>query len=228
MADEKVKIADGIFVNEDLHAPKRLTPLGKSYTSLVKVLKYSFSFAVLLVFGVIIAKLSGTDQQHQQAIDPTQKEIAKTTPGQIEVVGAKYEGVDEKGNPYTITADKANRSTKQEDDGILFEMPVTDIVLNDKTWLALKAAGGFFNRFSENIMMEDGVIAYHDSGYEVNMRNIVINLKDKSGSTASPVYVQGPMGSAEAQNMEVKPGAERIIFGGPVNIKIFDLSLIKG
>lgn len=227
MDDKKVKISEGIFVDNDLHAPKRLTPLGKSYTTLVKILKYSFSFAAILVFGALIAKLSGTDQA-PQTVDPTKKEIAKTTPGQIEVVGAKYEGVDEKGNPYTITADKANRSAKTEDDGILFDNPVTDIVLGDKTWLALKAAGGFFNRFSENIMMEDGVIAYHDSGYEINMRNIIINLKDKSGSTASPVYVQGPMGSASAQNMEVKAGGETIILGGPINIKIFDLSLIKG
>ena len=76
-------------------------------------------------------------------------------------------------------------------------------------------------------MMENGVIAYHDSGYEINMRDIVINLQEKSGSTASPVSIQGPIGSAHAQNMEVVAGAEKIIFGGPVNIKIFDLALIR-
>jgi len=224
---QKVNISDNIFVRNDLHTPKRLTPLGKSYTRVVRILKYSFSVIAFLIITTVVIQLSGITEDEQPSQIAKEEESSKTVAGQIEVTGAKYEGVDEKGNPYTITADKANRSTERED-GVLFDNPITDIELDNKTWLALKAAGGFFNRFSENIIMEDGVIAYHDSGYEINMKNIVLNLKDKSGSTASPVSVQGPMGYAEAQNMEVKPGADRIIFGGPVHIKLFDISFLKG
>jgi len=219
-------IAKGIFAKDETRAHTKLTPLGHKYSIFVKTLKLSLFLTSVVIFGVMVSYLSGTDET--SILKNTNiADSEKPVPGQTEVERAKYEGVDTEGNPYTITADKASRSTER-DDGVLFDNPVTDIELNDKSWLALKAAGGFFNRFAENIMLEDNVVAYHDSGYEIDMKNIVINLKERSGSTASPVTVQGPMGFASAQNMEVMPGAEKVILGGPIHIKIFDLSFIKG
>jgi len=208
----------------ELHTPRNLTALGKSYSAFVRNLKLVLFAGFVLIFGVIISYLSGTSET--DFLDNAKNVTEKPTPGQIEVLGAKYEGSDEKGNPYTITADKANRSSERED-GVLFENPVTDIILDNKTWIALKAAGGFFNSGDENIILENEVRAYHDSGYEITMKDIVVNLKNKSGSTAKPVKVQGPMGEALAQNMEVKPGLEKIIFGGPVTITLFNLSFLK-
>lgn len=218
----------GDFSNEltanDIHSPRNLSPLGRRYSSFVKTLKLSMLAGFILILGVLVSYLSETPEK--DLIENSKIIAEKPTPGQIEVVGAKYEGADEKGNPYTITADKANRSSEKED-GVLFENPVTDIILENKTWLALKAAGGFFNSKNENVMLENEVKAYHDSGYEITMKNVVINMKNQSGSTAAPVSIQGPMGEASAANMEVKPGMAKIILGGPINIKLFNLSLLK-
>jgi lipopolysaccharide export system protein LptC len=151
----------------------------------------------------------------------------KTTPGQIELIQAKYEGVDDKGRPYTITADKAAR-VMGAPDAVTFENPQADITLQDKTWVAMKGKTGSFDHATELLNMTGGVSVFHASGYEILLQDLTINLKKKTAETSSPVRAQGPMGSITAQNMAVRNEGELVIFGGPVTLTLFRLSTKEG
>ncbi len=214
-----------------LNAPRMKRPAVEKYSLFVRTLKLIFPLIVIAIIAVLVSYLSMQEQGYisdiseQTSQEKTTQE--KTTPGQIELLGAKYEGVDETGKSYTITADKANRVSESDDD-VAFENPLTDIFLGDETWLALRSEGGFFNSMVEKLLLKESVKAFHDSGYEVDMKDIEIDMNTRSAYTSKPVTIQGPAGEAHAKSMKVLAGGEKIIFYGPLQMKLFNLSLIRG
>lgn len=203
----------------DIYAPRRLSALGQGYSVFVRVLKFILPLAVLVIIGVLIARLSSDPQQKITSLPQEEK----TTPGESELVQAKYEGVDSEGRPYTITADKTVRAMDAPDT-VLFEKPMADITLRDKTWLALKAESGSFDHAAGKLSLTGSVTAFHDSGYEITLQDISVDLKQKTAATSLPVRAQGPLGSIAAKGMTVSSQGDRIVFGGPVILKIFNFS----
>jgi len=214
----------GYSRSPDSYGPRRLSALGRRYYVFVRVMKFALPLAALVIIGALIARISGDPQQQKISLLPDEE---KTTPGQIEVVRAKYEGRDDQGRPYTVTADKASRAMNAPD-RVTFENPVADITLQDKTWVAVKAKTGDFDRTKESLRLKDDVHIFHDSGYEILLQDIEIDLKQKTAFTALPVRAQGPMGTIAAQNMAVKDQGELIVFGGPATLTVFRLSRQKG
>lgn len=201
------------------YRPRRLHALGHSYSFFVKVLKFSLPLAALIIIGTLITRISEDPQQKNLASLPSEE---KTAPGQIELIRAKYEGNDSEGRPYTVSADKATRSMTAPDT-VLFENPLADITLQDNTWVAAKAGSGVFDRIAETMLLTDQVTVFHDSGYEISLQNLNINLKQKTAETSLPVLAHGPMGSIEARNMSVQDQGNLIVFGGPATLTIFHL-----
>ncbi len=200
----------------DAYVPRRLSAFGRGYSVFVRVLKYVLPLVALVIIGILFARLSGEHAQNAS----TMAQGEKTTPGQIELVGAKYEGVDDQGHPYTVTADRAVRDMSNAE-SMRFENPVADITLTDGTWLAVKSRSGFFDRTNETLQLDGGVTVFHDGGYEMTLEDININLRDRTASSEKPVSAQGPLGTIAAQNMTVSDQGFLITFGGPAVMKIF-------
>ncbi|MFH1158428.1 MAG: LPS export ABC transporter periplasmic protein LptC [Pseudomonadota bacterium] len=209
--------------NSGAYAPRRLSALGRGYSHFVRVLKFILPLAALAVIGILIARLAETPQQPILASLPKEE---KTTPGQIELVQARYEGVDDRNRPYTVTADKAVRDMGSPD-AVLFENLLADITLQDKTWVAVRAGSGSLDRKTELLSLKDDVTAFHDSGYEMRLQDLRIDLKRKAAVTTLPVRAQGPMGTVAAQSLSVEEQGDLIVFGGPATLTIFRLSSRK-
>jgi len=206
------------------YTPRRLSVFRQGYSLFVWVLKLALPLAALAIVGILIMRLTtgNPQQQNMAALPPAEK----TTPGQIELVQAKYEGVDEQGRPYTVTADKATRAVNAPDT-VLFVNPIADITLADKTWLAAKAKTGTFDHKTDTLDLKDDVAIFHDSGYEMHTQAIRIDLKQKTASTDQPVQAQGPVGTIAAQNVSVTDQGDLVIFGGPATLTLFSLSMGK-
>jgi len=203
----------------DSFAPRRMSALGQGYSALVKALKLAMPLAALAIIGILVVQMTENGQQKKITALPQNE---KTTPGQIELVGAKYEGVDEEGLPYTVIAEKAVRAMNAPD-MVSFENPAADITLDDGVWIALKGKTGLFDNTNALLTMKEGVTVFHDGGYEMRVEDISINLKKKTAVTQSPVMAQGPMGTIAAKGMEVVDSGDRVIFGGPALLTIFRL-----
>lgn len=201
------------------YTPRRLGAFSQGYSFFVRILKFTLPLAALVIVGILITRLTGEPAQNLASIPKEEK----TTPGQVELVGAKYEGEDDQGRPYTVTADKATRAMDAPD-SVLFENPVADITLQDKTWVAVRGKNGVFDRTTETLDMRDDVTVFHDSGYEMHLQNLHISLKQKAASSTLPVQAQGPMGIITAQNMSVEDQGDLIVFGGPATLTIFRIS----
>ena len=143
-----------------------------------------------------------------------------STPGQIEALAAQYEGVDDQGHPFTLKAERASRDPAN-DKSVLLEKPKADMTLEDKTWLAAEAVSGVYDTDASRLILKDGVSLYHDSGYAFRAKDFTIDLKKRTASTSNPVSAQGPVGTLEAQRLDILDQGNRAIFGGPVRVKIY-------
>lgn len=195
------------------YTPRRVTLIGRGYSRFVSVLKFSLPVAALAIIGVLAFRLSGGGLTAQKVADATPA-AEKTTPGQIELIAPRYEGVDEKGRAYVVTAERAVRAVEAPDT-VVFDNPAAEVELADKSHLSAKGKVGAFDRKLETLVFTSGVTLVHDGGYTVQLADLTIDLKRRGAQTSHPVHGEGPRGTLEAKGMTVSPGGDRIVFTGP-------------
>lgn len=203
---------------------QRLNALGSGYSWFVKIAKLALPIAALVVIGIVVANLN--ENAVEQQIVEMPKDAAQTTPGQIELIAARYEGTDEKGQAYTVSADKATRGT--EKDSVLLDKPKGDLMLENKSWLAVHADKGTYSMDSGHLNLSDNVRLFHDAGYELLMESAAIDIKTRNATSDKPVKGHGPLGEIAAQSLRIDNGGENVVFGGPVTLKIYRLKGSRG
>lgn len=131
----------------------------------------------------------------------------------LTMLNARYQGVDERRQPYTITADMATQS-RQDDDLIDLELPKGDMTLSDGAWLALNARSGEYRRSAEILDLSGGVSLFHDRGFELRSESARINLDGGTAEGRQPVQGQSAFGTVDAEGFRVLDRGQTIIFTG--------------
>ena len=198
----------------------RLSALGRGYSFFVRSAKFALPILALVIVALVIARLQKDPMREELASLPPEE---KTLPGQVELVEARYEGVDEKNQPYTLTADKAAQLPENEN-LILLERPRADITLEDGSWIALHAQSGTFDKQAFLLNLTGDVRLFHDRGYELSTTKMSADLQKRAATAPAQTSVQGPMGRITGARMDVAPGGEKIIFQGPATLILHDLS----
>ena len=182
----------------------------------MRITKIALPLVAIAIMGVVVARLSEDSQIEQLVAAPTQ---GKTAPGQIELVKAKYEGTDAKGRKYTLTADTATRDMNS-DQAVLLEKPRADIALDGGSSLTVHANKGRYDNKASKLFLTGGVTAYHDSGYEIHLQDISVDITTRAAASLLPVTVQGPVGELRAQNIAVTDQGMLVVFGGPAQMTL--------
>lgn len=194
----------------------RLSAFGTGYSRFVRVSKIVLPLIAFALIFVVFARLSGEPKQAQMAERPPEE---KTTPGQVEMIKARYEGVDEQGRRYTLTAQRATRDMKAAQ-AVMLEKPEADLSLKDGGWISVRAAKGRFDNKAEKLALAGGVAVFHDSGYEMHLQNVAVDMAARHAVSRLPVKGQGPLGVIEAANIDILRAGELIVFGGPAKLKL--------
>ena len=138
--------------------------------------------------------------------------------GEVEggrMVDVRYNGVDEKGRPYTLTAETA----KQMDaDRITLTMPKGDITLENGTWLMLTARSGTFIQKANQLDLLNDVTLYRDDGTTMRTTAASVDMKAGAAAGSTPVHVEGPFGVLDAQGFVVVDKGTAIDFAGPAHL----------
>ncbi|MDI1228511.1 MAG: LPS export ABC transporter periplasmic protein LptC [bacterium] len=189
----------------------RLAARGGGYSWFVRISKITLPLVALGLIGLVVARLSEDPRQIQLTELPTKE---KTTPGQVALVKARYEGMDAKGRKYTLTADKAIRNMLS-DEAVSLEKPRADMALDDGGSITVHAEKGDYDNNSKKLSLSGGVTLYHDSGYEMHLQDVAIDVATRHAVTQNPVRAQGPAGELQAQNMDISDEGDLVVFGGP-------------
>lgn len=138
----------------------------------------------------------------------------------IAMIGARYGGLDEKRQPYTITAAEASRSPDSPDVVNLTD-PMADLTLTDGGWIAVQSRRGTYIQNEQQLFLEDHVRFFHDVGYELVTDGLHMDLKTHDVRADKKVAGHGPAGAIEAQGMNFVPAENKVIFSGPATMTLF-------
>ena len=131
----------------------------------------------------------------------------------LSMLNARFDGVDEKDQPYSITADMATQSRRGEN-LLELELPKADITLTEGAWLALTARAGEYDRDARLLDLYGAVNLFHDQGFELQTSKARIDLGAGTASGDHPVQGFGSAGAIESEGFEILERGGTIIFTG--------------
>lgn len=190
--------------------PPRLS--GRSHYSLfVGLMKYLLPALAtgLLLLVVVWPQLRLDNSRFRVKVS----DIALDRADSLTMLNARFEGVDSKNQPYTLTADQA---TQMGEDLSLVQLELLkgDIALADGAWLALDAREGRYDREAEVLDLKGDVTLVHDRGFEIRTETAKLDLKAGVAEGFDPVHGQGPAGTLDAEGFRVIERGDTIIFTG--------------
>jgi len=197
----------------DAEAPANLTRRHARVSLLKKLLPVA---AALLLVALALAPYwrSGPDADrvsyHVQA-------NAGSTPAS-RLLGAKYHGTDQNGQPFTVTADSA---VEQDGNNLALINPAGDITLKSGSWLMLKSDTGLYRQKADMLALSGNVALYRNDGTTMTVPTANIDLRAGSASSSDPVQVQGPFGTLTAANgFSLTGNGAQITFIGPATLTL--------
>lgn len=197
----------------------RLAARGGGYSWFVRISKVTLPLVALGLIGLVVARLSEDPRQVQLTELPAKE---KTTPGQVELVKARYEGMDAQGRKYTVSADKAVRNMLSAE-AVTLEKPKAEMALDGGSMIRVQAEKGDYDNKSQKLSLSGGVTVSHDSGYEMHLQDVAVDVSTRHAATQNPVSAQGPGGTLQAQNMDVSDSGDLVVFGGPAFMTLQNL-----
>jgi lipopolysaccharide export system protein LptC len=169
--------------------------------------------AILLLAAIALwPQLQGADEARRV----TFRRDGAAAPDTLRMQEARFQGLDELGRPYTVTARAATQVTGSE--AIDLVQPTADMLLQDGTWVLLQAASGTFRRDAQMLDLGGGVVLNHDAGYEVRTERASLDLRAQGATGDAPVAAQGPFGTLHGQGFVATDGGKVIVVTGPATL----------
>jgi lipopolysaccharide export system protein LptC len=134
---------------------------------------------------------------------------------------AHYNGVDERGRPYTVTAATA---IQRDEDRVDLTIPNGDITLENGTWLNVRSKQGVYMRKDQQLDLSHDVVVYRDDGTTMTTDSATVAMKDGAASSSMPTHVEGPFGTLDATGFTTVEKGAAIQFWGPVRVELNGVS----
>jgi lipopolysaccharide export system protein LptC len=188
------------------------------YVTVLKILLPSIAVGLILLL-VVWSQMSLDEKRFRIGLT----DLAPEEVNALNVVNARYEGIDKKDRPFTVTA---SRAVQVDDDSEIIDLtdPRADITLTDGAWIAVSASTGRFVRKDDKLDLRGSVSLFHDEGFEFHAETVSINLEESTAVSHDPVEGQGPDGHVTAQGMEVQQGGDRILLTGRSKLVLYPRS----
>lgn len=205
---------------ERLERISRLTRSEKKfnagYSKFIKVARLALALCALVLITLVF-----TWEYDNSAAPQPEKSTSKTQPKvtKNEFLKPRFESVDRKNQPYTVTAAQAKQDEK-DSDLIHLQNPTADMMLSSGHWVAAKADTGTYQQVTQKVYLKGHVSFFHDQGYELRSDDMSIDLSAQNASTHTAVNAQGPQGTLKATGLDAHGEEEIIRFTGPAKLTL--------
>jgi len=186
----------------------------------VRLLKVALPLVVFVTLGYVgywWLESRGT------IVDPTLLQGVPTDAqkkAEVTVQDVKYDGKDDKGRPFSITAVSASH-VDGDDRHISLKKPLADITMSSGAYVALTANDGLLDRDADIITLNGDVTLFHDNGLSFQTDSATINLKEKTAQGSDVVEGQNGDGELVSQGFRVRDDGDTIEFTGKAYMKIY-------
>ena len=133
------------------------------------------------------------------------------------MINARYRGTDERGRPYTLTADTARQAGEGRVDLV---QPKGDMATENGGWLMVQSRQGVFLQRSNQLDLSRDVMLYRADGMTLRTDAVAVDMKAGAAASATPVQMEGPLGTLDAQGFVLLDKGAVIQFTGPARMVI--------
>ncbi len=127
----------------------------------------------------------------------------------------RYHGVDQRGRPYTITADWALQSGPQR---IEMAEPKGDLVPENGGWLMVQSHEGVYIQHAGQLDLSKDVQLYRDDGTTMRTQSAAIDIKSGTAASNDQTHAEGPFGVLDAQGFTLVDKGAVVQFHGPARL----------
>ena len=128
---------------------------------------------------------------------------------------AHYEGIDQSGLPYTMTADQA---VQTDADTVMLTKPAGDMTMKSGSWLMVQSLDGIYHAKVQHLDLSNHVVLYRDDGTTVRTSVAHVDLKASTASGHEVVTADGPFGTLDAHGFAITDRGARLHFTGPAKL----------
>lgn len=187
-----------------------------SYSRFVRLMRLVLPLAAMAVVAVLFLR-TGEDDSMVVTVEESAPEVQEQRISRNELLNPKFESMDKKSQPYTITADRAVQGEKNKD-LIMLERPVGVMTMENGARVHMNSDTGAYRQDTERFFLQGGVNLRHDAGYALQSEEAHIDLKQNFAWSEKPVRGQGPDMTIDAKGVRANGETGKIVFVGPATL----------
>lgn len=170
--------------------------------------------AALMIVGIIVLPLINADEEGLRLAFTAVKDKVDSMPL---MTNPSFQGVDEKNQPYLVTADSA---LQQDEKTIILKNVQADLLTENQTWLSVKANSGTINTEAKMMQLEGDVRLLQQDGYEFRTSSVHVDMNGRLAEGHQPIKGFGPAGEIEAQGFSWRHDEKILRFTGGVLMRV--------
>ena len=188
---------------------------GSSHDRVVRLMK----FGLPAVVGIILAFLALVPlEQRKEVSFLLDKNKVERASERLKVESAQYRGQDELGRPFVLDARSALQARSTDPNVQIADMSAR-LQLDDGPAQIL-ADRARYNMDENRVAVEGPVRFQATDGYQLNTRDVTVDLRDRSLQSQSRVEGQTPLGSFSADRMSADLPERKVVLEGRARLHI--------
>ncbi|WP_448191688.1 LPS export ABC transporter periplasmic protein LptC [Azospirillum sp. sgz301742] len=194
----------------DVHRRRVTRPVSRAYSRIVTLMKLTLPALALALVALVAAW-------------PTLNELPKpritADKGQLEMINPRYFSTDEKDQPYSLTAKRAEQSSDQPGIVVL-DKPVAEMTETAGTWVTMRSERGWYDQNTGILKMRGAVHVQRDDGSEFTTEEAYSDVQ--KGTAWGDVHVesQGPQGVVLADGFRMTERGRTMVFLNSSNANV--------
>lgn len=191
--------------------------VNRGYSAFVRKLRFILP---LIALGMTVIIL--TWDEAGRRIAPLKKEevMPQSQNIQNELLKPVFNSIDEKQQPYTVTADRATQG-RENPDIVELARPIATLKQNDGTTLDADAASGLYEQKSQKLNLEGDVHLRHSDGTLLKTEELRVDLATQKAYSGRDVRVENKSGTIDATGLEGDAEGGTLIFTGPAKVTLY-------
>ncbi len=191
----------------------------RGYSSFVGFMRYAMPLSAVVLLSLVVVWPLMTGREEGFRIEFTDRDTIDATP---RMINARYLGMDERNQPFTVTAAEAVQPDPDSQLIHLRDITADMFVENSQAeWLAVTANRGVYEQDTQLLDLRGAVSLFSDAGHEFHTESAHVDLNAGIAEGDEPIAGQGPFGLIDAGNFRLVENGETLYFGGTVKLVIF-------
>ena len=178
------------------------------YSKFVRIMKIALPAAAAVLLLLVLLLPVMREQENRFRIGA--KTDKETTGATLSMTNARFYGTDDKGEPYSLTAQGVRQVAGSK--VIELSLPKAEITLTNGSWFSASADKGIYDRENEILDLSGNVSVYQHQNNELHTSQARVMLKEGTAHGDAPVTGSGPFGTIEAGGFDYSNDNKKIRF----------------